>query len=49
MVADVLIANHGFVALFTSMIGKRHKWIDERVRLNCGKGWDVPSLANSAA
>ena len=33
MSADVLIENHGSVALFTSMTAKAHQWIDEHVEI----------------
>ena len=47
MPADVLIENHGSVAMFTPMTPDAHHWIEENMsRLNRGKGLDVPSPAN---
>ena len=33
MAADVLIENHGSVALFTPMTANAHKWIDEHFQI----------------
>ena len=33
MAADVLIANHGSVAMFTPMTPEAHQWIEERVEI----------------
>jgi len=33
MPADIFIANHGSVALFTPMTAEAHEWIDEHVQV----------------